>query len=123
MQNETISLILFHGSRRKEAIDKGNSFVENISKQISEKKILPCYLSNGIPDLKSAILNAIDQGAKQINIYPLFVLPGKHTLFDIPQIIKEIAQEKPDTKVCLKDILTEDSQFIDYISHKISMES
>ena len=92
-------IILAHGSRRKES----NEEVRRLANRIKENagpafdRVAPAFLEISSPQLDSAVADLIDEGAKEIKLFPYFLSAGTHVVNDVPRLIKEEREKYPDT--------------------------
>jgi len=63
----------------------------------SFSSIEAAFLEFAAPDVQNALQTLINNGAKQIYIYPYFLNSGKHVHNDIPTIIQETKNNNPET--------------------------
>ncbi len=64
-------------------------------------------------------LNINNQIKEFENILPLFLLPGNHLSYEIPNIVKEFNKTFPDIAVNINNYLASDNIFIKYIANKL----
>ena len=120
MQKETFSLLLFHGSAKEDTKNSAITFCETISEKTVGKKLSYCFLKGHKPTLIEALTNVFNDGNTNITIYPLFVLPGFHVDYDIPQIVKNFMKTNKDTIVTINPCLTKEPQFANAIINLIN---
>ncbi len=48
------------------------------------------------PTISQAFDACVDDGAEEIIVHPYFLVPGKHSTQDIPDIVREAAKKHPD---------------------------
>ncbi|MFK9092041.1 sirohydrochlorin chelatase [Bacillus salipaludis] len=80
---ETI-IYIAHGSRRDTANTKFIDFMQNVMQQSSATIQTFAFLEHAEPSVAQAIETCIDQGANEITVVPVFLLPGIHADLDIP---------------------------------------
>lgn len=87
-----ILLIIGHGSRIQSSNQEIQSLSENIA-NIPEHgfdKVEYAFLELAQPSIQEALMNCINQGAKEIVIMPFFLTAGRHVKEDIPNEIEKI---------------------------------
>jgi sirohydrochlorin ferrochelatase len=88
-------ILMSHGSRsdlaNKEVIDLASS----IGRILPRKCVFHAFLDVLHPTLKDAINQAVESGATDIDVLPLFLNSGNHVSKDIPQMIYEARSQYP----------------------------
>jgi len=98
MEKENIILI-GHGSPKKDANNielTGRLLHSTIHPDCSSNCVKVAYLQFAEPDLRVAIRESVQCGARRIIIHPYFLSSGIHVTKDIPEIIKEARDMYPD---------------------------
>ncbi|MBL1142331.1 MAG: CbiX/SirB N-terminal domain-containing protein [Proteobacteria bacterium] len=91
-------IIIAHGSRREESNIEVKELTEKV-KGLADSEydyIAHAYLEMAEPSLTQAIDNCINNGAKNITVFPYFLNSGKHLKRDIPEIIIASEKKYPD---------------------------
>lgn len=120
MENETFSLLIFHGSARPEANAAAVSFAERLKKQINGTSFSICFLKGVAPELADSLKEIVARGYRKIRLLPLFLLPGAHTCTDIPAAADAIKSAHPQVKIEILDCLVEIPEFLELISKKLN---
>lgn len=94
---------IFHGSSKESA----NLFAKELidSLHILDQLVNIAFLESGSPSIAMAIEEHLVKGAAQIDLYPLFLVPGNHVGRDIPAIVQEVQSKNPHCQIVLKDFL------------------
>lgn len=119
MENKTISLLLLHGSARKSAIEAAAEMVDILSLQFSCHNFLVCFLRGAVPDLGTAMIDAVSLGANKIQIIPLLILPGAHIDEDIPAEVANFNNKHPEIEVVVNNCLVKDNEFLNLVASKL----
>lgn len=119
MQKKTISLLLFHGSARKNALIAAEKFREKVRKESGSTDVAICFLRGQKPDLASALDSAVAESFSAINIIPLFLLPGAHVDEDIPGIVEFFKSKSPSVELKLLPCLVDLDEFCEMIVETI----
>lgn len=119
MEKKTISLLLLHGSARKSAIEAATEMVDTLSLQFSCHNFLVCFLRGAVPDLSTAMLDAVSLGAKRIQIIPLLILPGAHVDEDIPAEVAKFNAKHPEIEIEINNCLVKDNEFLNLVASKL----
>lgn len=111
---ESALLLLAHGSKAAEADLHFGHLVREVQKT-AEIEVARAYLSLGSPSLGEAVGGLVGRGFGHIRILPLFVLPGAHTLGDIPRAVEELAGRHPGLRLDLLPFFGLDPAFPGWI--------
>lgn len=103
-----------HGSSRQEA----NDFLMNLIRKTfaAEENVTVGFLEAARPTIPEALETQIKNGAKIIEVIPLFLVPGNHTTKDIPTLIQRISAQYPDIKINLRDFIGTTEKFKAFLS-------
>lgn len=107
-------IVIFHGSKTKEAKSVAEQLVSNLESKICGKFSL-CYLREGSPNLLESLSKAYLNGIKKITCLPLLLLPGSHSMKEIPEIIADFKKSHQDCHIEQLPCLAESSCFVDFI--------
>lgn len=110
-------IIVDHGS----VVEEANNLLVTIANLLlthSENifdiiKISHMELAN--PTIQQAFDECVSDGAKEITIYPYFLVPGRHSKTDIPMMAKEAALKHPDIKYKVTEPLGIHEKILDII--------
>ncbi len=116
MQNETINLMVFHGSRKpeanKHAIAFGESLKESYPQEFHSKV---CFLDSIEPTLNKIR----DSGFNKIRIIPMFLLPGSHYVNDIIQLTDKFKRNNSNLQIEICNCLVEMPDFVGFIRNQM----
>jgi sirohydrochlorin cobaltochelatase len=94
--NNTVLMIMAHGSRKVEANQEFEQLTRDIAKQEHKyAEVKPCFLELAVPSLAVAVEKSIGQGYTQFDVYPLFFNKGNHVTSDIPRQISHLEEKYP----------------------------
>ncbi len=104
-----------HGSSRQEA----NDFLINLIRDTFsvEDHVTVGFLEAATPTIPEALEEQIKNGAKIIEVIPLFLVPGNHTTKDIPVLINQVSSQHPDIKINLRDFIGTTEKFKDFLGN------
>ncbi|HNX75726.1 MAG TPA: CbiX/SirB N-terminal domain-containing protein [Candidatus Rifleibacterium sp.] len=119
MQNETFSILIFHGSARSETHSTAMEFARVLSEETGCKNFTVCFLKGLMPDLEEALNAAIEQGWHSLRLLPLFLLPGTHTSHDIPTLAAQCQARNPEVKISIDTCLVKNPGFLRLIAAQI----
>lgn len=98
--NLTIMLILLaHGSPKQQWRDSVERLAEAVDKGAGARSVLLAYMDHGPPSLAEAAATALDSGAKEIRVLPLFLTGEGHVTEDIVPMVDDLRSELPDVKI------------------------
>lgn len=80
------------------------------------------YLELTEPDLPECVRRMINDGVTRIRILPMFLGMGRHAREDLPQLIAQIRQSHPQTRVEVLPALGEDPRLAD-LSCQIALDN
>ncbi len=85
-------LIVDHGSRRAEA----HAYLEWVAAQVRERceglRVYIAHMELAPPSISDAIAECAADGVRQLDVHPLFLVPGKHLTEDIPKLVEDAAR-------------------------------
>lgn len=120
MENETFSLLIFHGSARPEANAAAISFAERLRESFGITSFAICFLKGVAPELATALEETVIRGFRKIRLIPLFLLPGTHTCKDIPAAADVVKRAHPQVEIEILDCLVEMPEFLELIGKKLN---
>ncbi|MBI3039574.1 CbiX/SirB N-terminal domain-containing protein [bacterium] len=113
------NILLFHGSRRVSANDEALILTSKISLQVKSNNFSTAFLGFGTPSLRQTLESVYSRGTRQIRVFPLFILSGKHLEEDLPNILKEFRTANPDVNIIQEPYLASDPSFEKWFISKI----
>lgn len=119
MQKETFYLLLFHGSAKETTKKAALRFCDTVCNKTEQKQLSLCFLKGHSPSFNEALEITLNRGYSSIVVYPMFILPGYHIDYEIPEIANEFMQKNAGTKVIVKPCLTEETYFANAIAELI----
>jgi len=115
-------ILIGHGSPKKDANNieiAGRLLHSAIHPNCNNNCVKVAYLQFAEPDIKNAIKDCIDSGARKIIIHPYFLSNGMHVTKDIPEIIKEAKQLYPDIEFVFTEPLGIHEKLITIVVERI----
>jgi len=88
-------VIIDHGSKEQQSNDLFAEIVSMIAHQTGYLTVQPAHLAFSEPTLATAFARCVAQGARGVVIFPYFLLPGRHSMHDIPQLARQAATAHP----------------------------
>lgn len=113
--------IIAHGSRNQAAILELNALASATQTQLAAHydSVDACYLELATPSLPSLCAHLYQQGASQIDVYPLFLNSGKHASEDIPQLVSQLRLSYPHIHFTLLPYLGQNPAFAKLVADHI----
>lgn len=98
-------ILVDHGSRRAEA----HAQLERLAALVRARRpglaVHVAHLELAEPSLAAAVANALADGARELVIYPLFLVPGRHLGDDLPARVREALAGHPAIPVRITEPL------------------
>ena len=93
-------VIVAHGSPKKSA-NNLEEFAKAfaVSLKINPQDVKYAYLQFTSPSLESALLECIQEKAKEIIVHPLFLSSGAHVTSDISEILEKFRKDYPQVEI------------------------
>ena len=114
-----ISVILVaHGSRAPVANESHISLCAVVSERTG-RDVRPAFLELAEPSIGLAIDTAIASGYATVLVSPHFLLPGNHTLRDIPALVDDARHRHPEASIELTDHLGADPALVDLVVERV----
>lgn len=90
-------ILIDHGSKVKEA----NDLLSEIALKLETRSntgfdlIETCHMELASPTLNDAFNKCIKNGIDDITVHPYFLVPGRHSKTDIPNMVNELKDKYP----------------------------
>jgi sirohydrochlorin ferrochelatase len=89
-------LLIDHGSTRKEANDMLDEMRELVRDIVDDAAVVHvAHMELAQPDISSGFAACVRDGATEVIVFPYMLSPGKHSTFDIPRMVGEVASNHP----------------------------
>lgn len=118
-QNKEAIILLGHGSRVPGAGEGMELVAQGMRQKMGAAIIEICYMSKLGPHFPEAFEACVARGAKKVVVMPYFLHSGLHMREDIPEILREKAQEHPDVEVILGRNLGFDECLVDLVIKRL----
>ncbi len=79
----------------------------------------PAYLELTAPSIPDAIDRAVAGGATTVRVLPHFLGPGNHVSVDIPGIVADATERRPDVRIELAEHLGADPALVDLLAARV----
>lgn len=91
-------VILDHGSPRREAAEHLEWIADQVRQRAPALEVRTAHLECE-PTLAQVLERCAAEGARDIAVHPLFLLPGRHLLEDIPREIERARLKHPQAEI------------------------
>ena len=90
-------ILIDHGSKVTEANVMLSRIVENLLKRENNgfDFIEYCHMELASPTLDDAFTKCVKNGAQKITVHPYFLVPGRHSKTDIPNMVNNLIDKFP----------------------------
>ncbi len=113
-----VYLFIAHGSREPDAQKGFERLLKNLTAQIGQHEVMGAYLTINAPSVPEAIHHAIQQGATEVVIVPLFFFDGTHHKHDIPTLLADMQLQHGDVDFQVMPPVASMEGFAEWISAK-----
>jgi sirohydrochlorin cobaltochelatase len=93
-------ILLAHGSRHPATANEVTTLASRIA-AATNCDVRHAFLEISRPTLIETIAQAIEDGAKLVNVLPLFLNTGNHIVRDLPQLVTEAREQHTDVEIAL----------------------
>lgn len=113
-------IIVDHGSK----VDEANEVLYKIAEILRKDEnsgfdiIEPCHMEIARPSIYEAYKKCVDSGAEKIVVHPYFLVPGRHSKYDIPRMVGEAARDFPGVEFHVSEPLGVHRKIIDVVLEK-----
>lgn len=119
---ERAIIIVDHGSRQSSA----NVVVEQLARAVQARAgaraaVRWAHLEGAEPDLEAAIEACVSQGALEVTVQPLFLVPGTHATRDIPELIEAARERHPSVRFELGQVIGADPLLAELIASRCGL--
>jgi len=102
-EQQTVLLLVAHGSRRQASNDQIRALAGSLSvcNNPAYSRVVAAFLELEPPSITAAIAYQFEQGARSIVVLPYFLGKGRHVEEDIPAQIRISRLQFPESKITL----------------------
>ncbi len=98
-------IIVDHGSRRPEAHAHLLWIAEQVRQRAPDLRVYVAHMELADPSIDAAIDSCVEDGASEVQVHPLFLVPGRHLTQDIPALIQRGSERHPGVRIRMTDSL------------------
>ncbi len=88
-------LIVDHGSRRVEAHSHLEWIAREVQGRVEYLQVYIAHMELAEPSIPQAIASCVADGATELIVHPLFLLPGRHLSEQIPRLVESAVSRYP----------------------------
>ena len=107
-------VVVAHGSRAAAANERHARMCVEVAGRLG-REVRPAFLELAEPTIPDAIDAAVSSGATRVVVSPHFLLPGNHTMVDIPALVDAARDRHPGTVIELTGHLGDDPGLVELV--------
>jgi sirohydrochlorin ferrochelatase len=92
-------LIVDHGSGREEAHEHLERIAARVSELAPDWIVRVAHMELASPSIEEGIESCVRNGADEVLIHPLFLVPGRHLAEDIPALVRKAGARHPAVRI------------------------
>ena len=114
-------ILVDHGS----AVDEANGLLALVAQRIKAREtdfdiVEHCHMELARPTMEDAFAKCAELGAEEVVVHPYFLVPGRHSGFDIPSMAKEAAQKFPGIRHTVTEPLGVHEKIVDVVLERVA---
>jgi sirohydrochlorin ferrochelatase len=115
-------VIVDHGSRHEPA----NAVVKQLAQTLqlragARASVRWAHLEGAEPSLPEAIDACVSQGALEVTVQPMFLVPGMHATRDIPELLRAARQRHPEVTFLMGQVIGADPLLAELIAQRCGL--
>lgn len=115
-------VIVDHGSRQEAANAVVVELATAVQSRAGERSLVAwAHMKGADPPLPEAIDACVSQGALEVTVQPLFLVPGKHATRDIPELLAAARQRHPHVRFELGQVIGADPLLVELIARRCGL--
>ncbi len=116
-------VIVAHGSRRQASNDEVRELSSRIATITGQtfQRVKAAFLELAEPSIPDGIQQCIDEGAKEVIVFPYFLSAGRHVVEDIPAEVDIARNSNPEIKIEIVPYLGSIDRIVDLIAEHSSV--
>jgi sirohydrochlorin ferrochelatase len=118
MSEHTAIVLIAHGSRHEEANRDTRLLAEELARREPACFALAAFLEIAEPDIDSAALQCVEQGARRIILLPHFLSAGVHVQRDLQEAQRRLTGRHPEVEFRLADPIGRHALLIEILSER-----
>lgn len=119
MNENNALLVMVHGSPRPASNNDMFRVVEQVRQRGLFEMVEVGFMELNEPDIPSAIVKCVAQGAQRIVAVPYFLHAGTHVADDLPALLEAAALQYPQVEFLMGDYLGHDEIIADVVRERV----
>lgn len=119
MNHDRAIILVDHGSRREAA----NRHLEGLAALVADQRtdwvIRIAHLELAEPSVPAVIDECVQVGARKVILHPFFLLPGRHTVVDLPEHAESARRRHPGVMIRITETLGLDPRLVSIVLDRI----
>jgi len=111
----TALVLIDHGSRRPEAHTQLEWTAARLRERRPDLRVHVAHLELAEPSLAAVVAQCVAAGEQQVDVFPMFLIPGRHLTHDLPEQVRRAQEQYPGVRVRLLGPLGERPEIADLI--------
>ena len=116
-------VLVDHGSRQEPA----NTVVKQLAQAVQQRagaraSVSWAHLEAREPSLPQAIAACVSQGALEVTVQPLFLVPGRHATRDIPALLEAARQQYPGVTFLMGQVIGADPLLAELLAQRCGLD-
>ena len=84
--------------------------------------VVTAHMEMATPSIAQGFAQCVQQGARRVVVVPFFLAPGRHATEDIPNMVREAAEQWKGVSWEIGDVLGADPKLVDVVIERSGME-
>jgi sirohydrochlorin ferrochelatase len=115
-------VLVDHGSRQEPA----NTVVKQLAQAVQQRAgaratVSWAHLEAAEPSLPQAIAACVSQGAREVTVQPMFLVPGRHATRDIPALLEAARQCYPGVTFVMGQVIGADPLLAELLAQRCGL--
>jgi len=112
-------ILVGHGSRNPKGVEEFRQFAARFHKALGVEMVEACFLEFADPAILDLIERCVHQGATQVTVLPLFLVPAGHQKNDVPSAIQLARLLYPEVTFLYGAPLGVDARLLDVLDERL----
>lgn len=113
-------ILVDHGS----TVDEANRLLALVAQRIEARNtdfdmVEHCHMEIAPPTMEDAFAKCAEMGAEEVVVHPYFLVPGKHSGFDIPSMARAAARKFPGLRHTVTEPLGIHEKIVDVVLERV----
>ncbi|MAE95980.1 MAG: cobalamin biosynthesis protein CbiX [Deltaproteobacteria bacterium] len=113
-------VLVDHGSREPAANEQLDRLARLVAERRPDDLVRAAHMELAPPSLAEAIDACIAAGAREVDVHPFFVAPGRHVREDIPRLVAEAGARHAGARIRLSEPLGLHPSIVDAVLARLA---